>query len=51
MILNNKSVNNGQRLAKNGNMSRMEELCSNASVNNTLDVFDKELKNIMKMQQ
>ena len=50
MILNNKSVNNGHRMAKNGNMSRMEELCSNASVNNTLDVFDKELKHIMKMQ-
>lgn len=50
MILNNKSINGGVKIPKSGNMSRMEEICSNASINNTLDVFDKELKNIMQMQ-
>jgi len=50
MILNNKSVN-GSKMPKIGNLSRMEELCNTSSVNNTLDVFDKELKNIMNMQE
>ncbi len=50
MILNNKSVNGPKQYKGGNNMSRMEELCSNISANNTLDVFDKELKNIMKMQ-